>query len=169
MVSEPPEDRRLVRREQRHREVVGLGETLRVTDLKPCCAAPTFLRRRHAPARSSADRARIAASSTSSRCPLDGMSCILMSSHALCKERPRTTCLQSRGLSGILPDMPTDSPPASAFDMSTPQAAAYLDVHRETLLKWVKAGKVRAFRTPGGWYRFRLADLDALVIDEVAS
>ena len=53
--------------------------------------------------------------------------------------------------------------------MSTPQAAAYLDVHRETLLKWVKAGKVRAFRTPGGWYRFRLADLDALVIDEVAS
>lgn len=62
-----------------------------------------------------------------------------------------------------MPGMPNPTPPAGAFDLSTRQAAEYLNVHRDTLVNWVKAGKVAHFRTPGGWYRFRREDLDALV------
>lgn len=49
-----------------------------------------------------------------------------------------------------------------AFELSAKQAAEYLAVHPDTLKRWAKAGKVRCFKTPGGYFRFRRSDLDYL-------
>lgn len=48
------------------------------------------------------------------------------------------------------------------YDLSPSEAAARVGVHEKTLKEWARTGKVKAFRTPGGWWRFRQADLDAL-------
>ena len=42
---------------------------------------------------------------------------------------------------------------------SIPKAARHCDLHRVTLWKYVKAGEIKTFRTPGGQYRIRKADL----------
>lgn len=65
--------------------------------------------------------------------------------------------------------MDTPTPPAHAFNLDTKEAAEYLRVHPYTLKAWAKAGKVAYFKTPGGWYRFRREDLDALVGDSARS
>lgn len=52
------------------------------------------------------------------------------------------------------------------FPLSPRQAAAHLGVHEDTLKRWANEGKVRGWRTPGGQWRFRQADLDALLPDE---
>lgn len=52
---------------------------------------------------------------------------------------------------------------AAGYDMSPEDAAAFLGVHPHTLKKWARAGKVPCWRTPGGWLRFRRADLEALL------
>lgn len=49
------------------------------------------------------------------------------------------------------------------YDLSPKEAAAVLGVHEETLKTWVRAGKVPGWRTPGGHWRFRRADLVALL------
>lgn len=49
------------------------------------------------------------------------------------------------------------------FDLSPQQAAAIIGCHEATLKRWAAAGKVNAFHTPGGHWRFRRSDLDALV------
>lgn len=46
-------------------------------------------------------------------------------------------------------------------DLSPVEAADILGVHEDTLKRWAKNGKIRASRTPGGWWRFERADLDA--------
>lgn len=51
------------------------------------------------------------------------------------------------------------------YDISPAEAAALLGVHEDTIKRWAKVGKVAAFRTPGGWWRFRKSDLLALVAD----
>ena len=43
--------------------------------------------------------------------------------------------------------------------LSVEEAAAFLNVHPETLKRWVRAGRVKAVKPPGGWYRFRRTDL----------
>lgn len=45
------------------------------------------------------------------------------------------------------------------------RAAEYLDIHRDTLARWVGEGRVRALRLgPRGDLRFNRADLDALLV-----
>lgn len=51
-------------------------------------------------------------------------------------------------------------PQLSDFPLTSQQAAEYVGVHVDTLKRWAADGKVRAFRTPGGWWRFSQADLD---------
>lgn len=41
-------------------------------------------------------------------------------------------------------------------------AAQVRAVHRETLLRAIRAGKLRSYPTPGGHHRVLLADVDAL-------
>ena len=55
------------------------------------------------------------------------------------------------------------APVPSDYDLSPADAAEVLGVHVETLKRWARDGKVRAWKTPGGWWRFRRADLDALL------
>jgi excisionase family DNA binding protein len=52
------------------------------------------------------------------------------------------------------------------FDLSPQQAAALIGCHEVTLKRWAAAGKVAAFRTPGGWWRFRHSDIEALLSPE---
>lgn len=60
-----------------------------------------------------------------------------------------------------------DSPP----NLSPRDAAALLCVHEDTVKRWAKAGSLKGFRTPGGWWRFRLTDieefLDASAVEPV--
>lgn len=45
------------------------------------------------------------------------------------------------------------------FNLSPQEAASLVGVHEDTLKRWARDGKVNAFRTPGGWWRFRRSDL----------
>lgn len=65
--------------------------------------------------------------------------------------------------------MPTQTPPKTAYNLSTPAAAEYLGIHPDTLKRWVKQGLCEATKTPKGWYRFRLEDLDRAVGEKAAS
>lgn len=49
------------------------------------------------------------------------------------------------------------------YDLSPKDAAALVGVHEDTIKRWASSGKVPAFRTPGGWWRFCEADLLALL------
>lgn len=46
--------------------------------------------------------------------------------------------------------------------MSAAAASRELEVDRSTLARWIAAGKVPAFRTPGGQWRVRRVDVDKL-------
>ncbi|MCH9734508.1 MAG: excisionase family DNA-binding protein [Actinomycetia bacterium] len=47
----------------------------------------------------------------------------------------------------------------------TNAAAKYAGVHPNTIRNWVAAGKIKAYRTPGGrLYLFDLDELDAAVV-----
>jgi excisionase family DNA binding protein len=37
------------------------------------------------------------------------------------------------------------------------------DVEAKTVVEWAKTGKIRSLRTPGGQYRFRESDVEALL------
>jgi excisionase family DNA binding protein len=52
---------------------------------------------------------------------------------------------------------------AEPFNLSPREAAAIVGCHEDTLKRWAADGQVKAFRTPGGWWKFRRSDLDALV------
>lgn len=47
--------------------------------------------------------------------------------------------------------------------LSTGQAARLCSVNADTVLKWIKKGRLKAVRTAGGHYRIDRADLDALL------
>ena len=49
------------------------------------------------------------------------------------------------------------------------EAAAYLNLHRETLRRAEKRGLLPKHLTPGGHRRYRIADLDALFTPKAAS
>lgn len=55
----------------------------------------------------------------------------------------------------IVPDEP--------YDLSPAAAAAIIGCHEDTLKRWTANGKVPAFRTPGGWWRFRRSDIEAFL------
>ena len=44
--------------------------------------------------------------------------------------------------------------------LTTTQAAKLLSVTPDTVLKWVKAGKVKSYRTLGGHFRIPLSELN---------
>ena len=50
--------------------------------------------------------------------------------------------------------------------LTTGQVAALCSVTPDAVLKWVKAGKIPANRTPGGHYRIRRSDLPAILTPE---
>jgi excisionase family DNA binding protein len=53
--------------------------------------------------------------------------------------------------------------------LTVPQAAEYCAVERMTMWRWVKAGYIHAFVTPGGHYRIRREDLLAFLEDKESS
>lgn len=58
---------------------------------------------------------------------------------------------------------------AEPYNLSPREAAALIGVHEDTLKRWATRGEVPAFRTPGGWWRFRRSDVDALLAERAAS
>jgi excisionase family DNA binding protein len=54
------------------------------------------------------------------------------------------------------------------YDLSATEAAQILGVHPATVKRWVRAKRITAFRTPGGWLRFRRADLEQFLKDNAA-
>lgn len=52
---------------------------------------------------------------------------------------------------------------AEATYTSARHAAAYYDVTTQTLRRWVKAGKLKAFKTPSGQYRYEISGRPAVV------
>lgn len=58
--------------------------------------------------------------------------------------------------------------PNSPALLDSAAAAQALGVHQKTLARWVRDGKVRAMRTPGGRFRFRQSDLDSFVAESMA-
>lgn len=50
------------------------------------------------------------------------------------------------------------------YPLTPTEAADYLGVHVETVKRWAREGKVKAARTPGGWWKFNEADLDAVLV-----
>lgn len=52
---------------------------------------------------------------------------------------------------------------AERFDLSPAEAAEILGVHVNTLKRWAIEGKVKGWKTPGGFWRFRRSDLEALL------
>ena len=49
------------------------------------------------------------------------------------------------------------------YDLSPAEAGRLIGVHEDTIKRWVRDGKLAAFRTPGGWLRFRRSDLDTFL------
>ena len=47
--------------------------------------------------------------------------------------------------------------------LTTFQAAEILSVSPDSVLKWIKSGKIIAYRTPGGHYRVEKKEIDALI------
>lgn len=54
-------------------------------------------------------------------------------------------------------------PMETTFDLSPADVAEKLGTHEDTIKRWAKAGKIRALKTPGGWWRFSQADVDAFI------
>lgn len=59
--------------------------------------------------------------------------------------------------------MPTEPEP---FTLTPKAAADLIGVHDETIKRWAAKGKLPAFRTPGGHWRFRRSDVLALIDTE---
>jgi excisionase family DNA binding protein len=55
------------------------------------------------------------------------------------------------------------SPSSSDSYLKTPAACEYLNISTATIRRWVKDNRLRARRTPTGEYRFKKADLDAVL------
>lgn len=51
----------------------------------------------------------------------------------------------------------------ATYGLSPSEAAEFLGVHEATVKRWAKDGKLRGIRTPGGWWKFSEADLEAFL------
>lgn len=49
------------------------------------------------------------------------------------------------------------------YTVTLVDAARMLGVHQDTMRRWAEAGKIHGWKTPGGWWRFRDADLRAVL------
>lgn len=58
-------------------------------------------------------------------------------------------------------NMETDFKPKDLLDPT--QASEYLGVHKKTLQKWARDGIVPAYKTPGGYRRYKREDLDKVL------
>lgn len=52
--------------------------------------------------------------------------------------------------------------PSSERLLRTDRVCERLDIHPNTLRRWVKAGKIEKVELPSGAFRYREADVDAL-------
>lgn len=50
--------------------------------------------------------------------------------------------------------------------VSIGRAAKLLDCHQETLRRWDRQGRLTAYRTPGNQRRFKLSDIQAVMLGE---
>lgn len=55
------------------------------------------------------------------------------------------------------------------FDLTPQQAAEYLGVNVATIKRWASKGKLVGWKTPGGHWKFRRSDLDALLPEPAES
>lgn len=62
--------------------------------------------------------------------------------------------------------MPADRSEPEPYDLGIGTAADILGVHQDTLKRWAVRGKVHGWKTPGGWWRFRRSDIEALLPSE---
>lgn len=46
--------------------------------------------------------------------------------------------------------------------MTAGQVAEVFEVPRQTVSRWARLGKLKAFKTPGGRYRFRRTEIEPL-------
>lgn len=53
------------------------------------------------------------------------------------------------------------------YNLSPKDVANLLGVHEDTVKRWRKAGRLPAFKTPGGWWRFRRSDIEAFKLAQV--
>lgn len=65
----------------------------------------------------------------------------------------------------ITPNRPVNASPADPEEpwINSYDACHHLGISIATLHRWVKSGKLKPKRTPGGVYRFRRSDLNALL------
>lgn len=59
--------------------------------------------------------------------------------------------------------MPAARAAEGRFDLTPREAAEILGVHHTTLKRWADAGLIPHIRTPGGWRRFRRADVEEFI------
>lgn len=50
--------------------------------------------------------------------------------------------------------------------LTTSEVAARLGVHRNTIIKWIEAGELLAWKTPGGHYRIWLSELQRFIYEK---
>ena len=55
------------------------------------------------------------------------------------------------------------APEPSKRPLTPRQVAELFNVHPVTVADWADKGKLRGFRTPGGHWRFKREDVDALI------
>lgn len=62
-----------------------------------------------------------------------------------------------------MPAVDTTTELPEPYDLSPRDAAALIGCHEDTLKRWAADGEIPAFRTPGGWWKFRRSDIDAFL------
>ncbi len=53
--------------------------------------------------------------------------------------------------------------------LTTFEAAKLISVTPDSILKWIKSGKLAAFRTPGGHYRINIDNIKGILLDSETS
>lgn len=49
------------------------------------------------------------------------------------------------------------------YDLTPTEVGELIGVHTDTVKRWAKAGKLPGVKLPGGWWRFRRAEIVAYV------
>lgn len=56
------------------------------------------------------------------------------------------------------------TPPAEAAFLTTREVATHFGVDPKTVIRWVKTGRLRGYRTPGGRLRIPAEDVETALI-----
>ena len=62
---------------------------------------------------------------------------------------------------------PQDMSETAEFSLSTNEAAARIGVHRDTLTRWAREGKISHLQLPSTERRFRPSDVDQMIASMV--